>query len=132
MRFILPVLIGTLLLVLWWFNPNEDQFAVFLTDEIRTVAGDAGEEAGRAAGGAMGFLTGRLGREVGDAAGRAAGREASSRFERESYGVASTYTLDLNGRRPEGEWVFLGAAGQFFPLKQPEDLQSLLRDQLAR
>ncbi|OZC04178.1 hypothetical protein [Rubricoccus marinus] len=132
MRIVLPILIGTLLLVLWWFNPNEDQFAVFLTDELRAVAGNAGEQAGEAAGGAVGFLTGRLGRAVGDAAGRAAGREASGLFERENYGIASTYELDLNGRREGGEWVFLGIAGQFVPIKQPEDLQTLVRDQIAR
>lgn len=132
MRLVLPILIGTLLVVLWWFNPTEDQFQDFLTQEIRTMVSNAGAEAGRTAGGAMGFLTERLGRAAGDAAGNVAGREASSMFERESYGVASTYTLDLNGRRPDGEWTFLGIAGQFVPVNKPENLEQLLRDQLAR
>ena len=131
MRFGLPILIGTLLVVLWWFNPTEEQFQEFLTEEIRGIASDAGADAGRTAGGAMGFLTERLGRAAGDAAGRAAGRQASGMFERESYGVASMYTLDLNGRREGGEWKFLGIAGQFVPIDQPENLDVLVRDQLA-
>jgi len=132
MRFVLPILLGTLLIVLWWFNPKEEQFTDFLTQEISALTANAGEEAGRATGGVTSVLAGRLGRAVGDAAGRAVGREASGMFERKSYGVASMYTLDLNGRRPEGEWKFLGIAGQFVPIEQPENLQQLIRDQLAR
>ena len=128
MRFILPILIGTLLLILWWTNPDETQFSDFLADEVSEIAGDAGEEAG----GAMNFLTQRLGREIGDLAGQALGRQASGMFERESYGVASTYELDLNGRASGGTWKFVGVAGQFFPIEKPDDLETLVRNQFAR
>lgn len=124
MRFVLPVLIGTLVLVLWWFNPSQDQFKDFLGEEVSARMGQAAEDAGSA----TGFLTERLGRAAGDAAGRAIGRGAADQFERNSYGVASTYTLDLNGRRPGGEWQFLGIAGQFVPTKTPENLETLVRD----
>ena len=128
MRFILPILIGTLLVILWWTNPDTTQFSNFLADEVSEITGDVGEQAG----GARDFLTERLGREVIDLAGQALGRQASGLFERKSYGVASTYELDLNGRASGGTWKFVGVAGQFFPIEEPEKLESLVRNQFAR
>ncbi|MEM6327807.1 MAG: DUF4359 domain-containing protein [Bacteroidota bacterium] len=131
MRFLLPILIGTLLVILWWTNPEDEQFTSFLVDEVVTIVGDLGEDAGRATGGALGFLTERLGRAAGEAAGTVAGRAASQEFERSNYGIASTYTLDLNGRASGGEWTFLGVAGQFVPIKEPENLETLVRGILS-
>ena len=54
----------------------------------------------------------RLGQEAGDL--------TSAAFDREDYYLASVYAVDINGRRPGGEWAFLGIAGQFFPLDTPE------------
>lgn len=132
MRFIVPVLLIVLGAVLWMTNPGEEQFTEFLTEEVTQIAGNAGAEGAGAAGGALGFLTERLGREVGETLGAAIAREASTKFERSSYGVASTYTLDLNGRASGGTWEFVGVAGQFYPIEQPENLETLVRDMLAR
>ena len=126
MRFIGPLLLLALLLALAWFNPSTEQFNTFLSEEVAARVGETAGEAGRA----TGFLTERLGRAAGDAIGRSAGREIAGRFERSNYLLASTYSLDLNGRREGGEWVFLGIAGQFVPLETPENLQTLIRDVL--
>ena len=123
MRFVGPILFFTLLGALWFFNPGPDQFSAFLSEEIAERLGEAGEDAG-----AMGFLNDRLGRAVTDAAGDAIGRGVAGRFERSNYLLASTYSLDLNGRREGGEWTFLGIAGQFFPLEAPENAETLIRD----
>lgn len=128
MRFVLPALLGTLLLILWWTNPGEEEFSAFLSDEVSQIVGNAGE----AGGGAMGFLTDRLGRAAGEALGGILGGAAASEFERSNYGVASTYTLDLNGRASGGTWTFLGIAGQFVPTEQPENLETLVRDMVSR
>ena len=128
MRFVLPILLGTLLLILWWTNPDEPQFTNFLADEVSQIAGDMGEQAG----GAINFLTARLGRATGERAGQVLGREASNLFERKNYGVVSLYELDLNGRASGGTWTFIGVAGQFYPIEEPENLESLVRNNLAR
>ncbi|MEM1056979.1 MAG: DUF4359 domain-containing protein [Bacteroidota bacterium] len=128
MRYVIPVLIGTLVAILWWTNPQEDQFTKFLADEVSGIVGDAGEDAG----GALGFLTERLGRAAGDALGDIVGAAAAREFERSDYLVASTYTLDLNGRASGGTWTFLGIAGQFVPTEQPENLETLVRDMMSR
>ena len=112
-------LIGLVILagVLYLLNPGPDKFKVFLQEEIAEQAEARAREAGEAAGGSIGgdvagFLAGRLGRRAGDV--------ASDVFSREDYYLASVYTADLNGRRPGGAWKFLGIAGWFIPLEQPE------------
>ncbi|HIG75811.1 MAG TPA: DUF4359 domain-containing protein [Bacteroidetes bacterium] len=132
MRFLLFGLILALAALLWWTNPEEEQFTTFVTEEVTERLGNVGADGARAAGGAMGFIAERLGREAGQAIGGALGRAASEEFERSNYLVASTYTLDLNGRASGGEWTFLGIAGQFFPLEQPENLETLIRDLTSR
>lgn len=111
--------VGLLLVagLLYVLNPGPEQFRVFLTEELTMQAEqrarDAGEEvAGRFGGKVAGVIARRLGREAGDL--------ASEAFTRDDYYVASVYRVDLNGRRPGGEWRFLGVAGQFFPLEEPE------------
>ena len=123
-RFILFILFGTLLSALFVMNPGEEAFGEFLSTKVSEIGGDLGEDAG---GGALGFLTERLGRAAGETAGAAAGARASRLFERSNYLIASTYTLDLNGRREGGEWQFLGIAGQFVPTKKPDDLPRLIQ-----
>ena len=130
-RFILLILIGTLVSLLVVLNPNEEDFSVFMSDTAAEVMGDAGAAAGEAGGGALGFLTERLGREAGEAAGSELGRRASGLFERSNYVLGSVYTLDLNGRREGGEWTFVGVASQFFPISEPDDLPRLLANRLA-
>ena len=103
--------------VLYVLNPGPEKFKEFLQEEIAAQASERAREAGEATGGSLGgdvagFIAGRLGRRAGDI--------ASDVFGREDYYVASVYTADLNGRRPGGAWKFLGIAGWFFPLEQPE------------
>ena len=111
------ILVAGLLYVL---NPGPERFRVFLTDELAAQAEararDAGEDVGGRLGGAFaGAIARRLGKDVGGL--------ASEAFDREDYHLASVYRVyrvDLNGRRPGGEWAFLGIANQFFPLETPE------------
>lgn len=113
------LLLGLLLVAgaLYVLNPGPEKFKEFLRVELAAQAEAraraAGEEiAGNVGGAAAGFLAERLGRRAGDI--------ASDAFEREDYYVASVYTADLNGRSPGGAWKFLGIAGWFFPIEQPE------------
>ena len=113
------LLVGLVLIagLLFALNPGPDAFREFLTEELAVQAERearaAGEEvAGRFGGRVAGVLARRLGRDAGDL--------ASNAFDREDYYVASVYRVDVNGRRPGGEWAFLGIANQFFPLESPE------------
>ncbi|MDT0630157.1 DUF4359 domain-containing protein [Rubrivirga sp. S365] len=113
------LLVGLLLIagLLYVLNPGPEAFRRFLTEELAAQAEqrarDAGEEVGGSSGGRVaGVIARRLGRE--------AGALASEAFEREDYYVASVYRVDINGRRPGGEWAFLGIANQFFPIEAPE------------
>lgn len=113
------LLVGLVLVagLLFALNPGPDEFRVFLTEELAQQAEqrarDAGEDvAGRFGGAVAGVLARRLGQEAGDL--------TSAAFERDDYYVASVYHVDVNGRRPGGEWSFLGVAGQFFPMETPE------------
>lgn len=91
---------------LYLLNPGPDTFEEFLSTEMAERA------RGESGGGAGGFLADRIG--------RSAGAAASDLFDREDYKVASVYTADFNGRRPGGEWTFLGIAGWFIPLERPD------------
>lgn len=91
---------------LFLLNPGEEQFREFLSDEIA-------ERAGGGRSGVAGFLAERLG--------RAAGGVAVDFFQRDDYYLWSVYTADMNGRAPDGEWVFLGIANTFLALDQPAD-----------
>lgn len=111
--------LGFILVVtaLYFLNPGPAQFEKFIVREGGQYAADAAGDVGEAVAGANGrdvasWLAERVGREV-------AG-EAAQAFERENYHVASTYSIDLNGRRPGGEWTFLGVANVFFPIEKPE------------
>jgi hypothetical protein len=111
MRFllILGVIVGTLAL----FNPGEDDFRVFVRERAAEMATDRA----RAAGGDL------FGSVVGSVGGALAEAFASRAVERDSYLVASVYTLDLDGpEHDREEWRFLGVAGQFIPLKKPASL----------
>ena len=113
------LLVGLVLVagLLFLLNPGPEAFRVFLTEELAQQAEqrarDAGEEvAGRFGGKVAGVLARRLGQEAGDL--------TSEAFERKDYYLASVYYVDVNGRRPGGEWSFLGIAGQFFPIDEIE------------
>ena len=102
---------------LYVLNPGPDKFKQFLQVEIAERAEARAREVGeRAGGGAGSSVTGFLAERLG----RAAGEVGSQAFERENYHLASVYTADLNGRQPGGAWKFLGIAGWFFPLENPE------------
>ena len=114
---ILLIGLAIVAVLLFFLNPGPEDFRVFLTEELsdraEREARAAGESvAGRFGGDVAGVLARRLGREAGDL--------ASDAFERENYYVASVYFVDVNGRRPGGEWEFLGIAGQFFPIEEIE------------
>lgn len=103
--------------ILFVLNPGPEKFREFLSEEMAARAEAQAREAGEQVGGSVGrdvggFLAGRLGRR--------AGNLASDAFGREDYHVASVYTADLNGRQPGGAWKFLGIAGWFIPLEEPE------------
>ncbi|MEM0962220.1 MAG: hypothetical protein AAGK21_06775 [Bacteroidota bacterium] len=103
--------------VLYLLNPGPEKFTEFLSVEMAAQAEARAREAGEVSegvsGGAASFLAGRLGRRAGEV--------ASDSFEREDYRVASIYTADMNGRQPGGDWRFLGIAGWFVAIEQPEE-----------
>ena len=110
--------VGLILVVtaLYFLNPGPAKFEEFLQKEGGQYAADAAGDIGEQVAGGTGrdvasWLAERVGREVAGQASRA--------FERENYHVASLYTTDLNGRRPGGEWTFLGIANVFFPIEKP-------------
>ena len=103
--------------LLYVLNPGPDEFRLFLTDELAAQAEQRARDAGEDVGGAVG---GRLAGAIARRLGRETGALASEAFDREDYHLASVYRVDVNGRRPGGEWAFLGVAGQFFPLETPE------------
>ena len=89
-------------------NPGPDEFAAFVDEE---VGARLAEEAADLPGGGI----------LGDLGGLAAGRIAQRYADRDNYGVASVYTLDLDGRaRDEVQWRFLGIATLFVPLQTPD------------
>ena len=103
--------------VLYVLNPGPEKFREFLQEEMAARAEAEARAAGEQVAGSIGrdvggFLAGRLGRQAGDL--------AADAFGREDYYLASVYTADLNGRQPGGAWKFLGIAGWFVPLEQPE------------
>ena len=86
---------------LYYTNPNEEAFSVFLADYVQKELADEhpGEsEIGKA------FRNG-----IGQIAGAAGGQLA----ERQDLTVAPVYTIDIAGTTH----VFVGMAGRFFPLK---------------
>ncbi|CAN5890375.1 hypothetical protein BH23ACT11_BH23ACT11_09010 [soil metagenome] len=110
MRLIAFLLLAALVAVLALTNPSQEDFADFL----RTNASSQVEE--RYPG--MGGLVDRLLRG-------SAGQMAAEAFERESYFVCSVYKLDLSsGRLVNAEFVFLGIAGRFVPLRTPDDVRN--------
>lgn len=110
MKFFIVVLIvfGTLAL----FNPDERDFAAFIGEQAQTMVTDtarasSGALFGAAAGSVVGALTQAL---------------ANNAFERKSYVIFSTYSLDLNGELNGEEWTFIGIGSQFFETSRPEML----------
>lgn len=99
------VVFGTLAL----FNPTETDFANFAQEKAQTIVSDRVRESAGYMGEMGASMMGMLARQV-----------ASGSVERSNYVIASLYTIDLNGpQRGGGEWVFLGAGGQFFELERP-------------
>lgn len=100
--------------VLFLTNPTMDDFQQFIQ---REAGGEIARQAGRVPGANLGGL-------LGDVGGAVASRVVRELADRDSYGVASVYTLDFNGRaRDGGEWTFLGIGTKFFELERPEALE---------
>jgi len=88
---------------LYYTNPGHEAFSGFLAEYVQVELADEtpGEsELGQA-----------FRRGLGQIAGVAGGRLA----ERQDLGLASVYTIKMAGR----DHVFVGIAGQFFPVKTP-------------
>ena len=90
-------------------NPTMDDFGDFIRERAdERLQAEAGD-------GAFGRLLSSFG---GDLAGGLAARATA----RESYGLLSIYTLDLDGDDGEDDdWRFVGIAGQFIPVNEPGD-----------
>ncbi len=102
------LLLLALVVVLAVTNPTSDDFAEFAEGHVAERL-----EAELDAVPAGGLL--------GDVGGLAAGQLVRRFAERETYLVASVYTLDLDGRARDAEdWRFLGIAGVFFEIDRPE------------
>jgi len=110
MRLVAFLLLAALVAVLALTNPSQEDFADFL----RTTATSQVEARYPGVGGIVeGLLRG------------GAGQMAADAFERENYFVCSVYRLDLSrGRLDNAEFVFLGIAGRFVPLRTPDDVRN--------
>ena len=99
--------------MLYVLNPRTEAFAAF----YRLDHAERAEAAARAAdstrtGTSHVFLADRTGRAVSDA--------ADIPFDRTNYHLGSLYRVDTNAEQDGGEWTFLGVAGWFIPVEQPE------------
>jgi hypothetical protein len=107
------LVLAAIAVALFLTNPSMDDFQQFARQH-------ATDEIGRQTEG----LPGGLGGLVGDLGGALAGRVAGQAADRDSYGLCSLYTLDLNGRATDGgEWKFLGIGTQFIELDRPDALE---------
>ena len=86
---------------LYYTNPNEEAFSVFLADYVQEELAD--EHPGES----------EIGKAFRKGIGQIAGAAGSQLAERQDLTVASVYTIDIAGTTH----VFVGMAGQFFPLK---------------
>jgi hypothetical protein len=98
-------------IALAWFNPGMDAFRLFVEEHSeRILLNEAGDSA--------------VGRALAGAGGALAGAYVDRVTERRNYAVFSIYTRDLDGDdEQDEEWRFLGIAGHFFELQQPESLR---------
>lgn len=98
-------------IALVWFNPDMEDFKGFVAlQSERILLNEAGES--------------ELGRVLSGVAGSLAGSYVDRITERNNYFVFSTYTIDFDGAEAEGEeWAFVGIAGQFFEMDQPETIR---------
>ncbi len=86
---------------LYWTNPGHEAFSVFLAEYVQTeLADDALGES-------------ELGQAFRKGLGQIAGAAGSQLAERQDLNLASVYTIKIRGR----SHVFVGIAGQFFPVK---------------
>lgn len=100
------IVTGIVALVLWGMNPGMDDFKTYM----KTYTAERVEEA---TGG------GALGRVLGGATSSIVSGSVGAVTERQTYLVLSTYTIDPDDDGA-AEYRFLGIAGQFIVLRQPE------------
>lgn len=107
-----PILLAIIaLVVLFLFNPEMDDFKVFVEAQSERIMMERTGE------GAIGRALSGLGASL-------AGSYVDRITERRNYGVFSLYTIDFDGADArEEEWRFLGIAGQFIELEQPASLE---------
>jgi hypothetical protein len=98
-------------LALIWFNPDMADFKGFVgTQSERLLQHETGES--------------ELGGLLSQAGGALAGAFVDRIADRDNYLLFSTYTIDFDGAEADAnEWRFLGIAGFFLELQQPEALE---------
>ncbi|MFQ5570121.1 MAG: DUF4359 domain-containing protein [Rhodothermales bacterium] len=105
-----------LLVALAWFNPNMDAFREYSKERSEyLLLQETGDT--------------EIGRALSNLGGALAGAFIDRITERRNYVVFSTYTIDLDGDdETKNEWHFLGIAGQFFEMQQPEAVRERARE----
>ena len=111
MRKLFAILV-VVVIALAWFNPDMDAFKEYSKEHSeRLLLHETGDT--------------DLGRALSSVGGALAGAFINRITERHNYLILSTYTIDLNGDDDTtNEWHFLGIAGQFIEMQQPEALQN--------
>jgi len=99
-----------LAVVLFLFNPDQGEFNEFIenqtTEHFQRNAGDS-----------------KLSEALSELGGSLSALLAKQVTERKNYFLFSTYTIALDGDDShDNAWRYLGIAGQFFKLQEPEDL----------
>jgi hypothetical protein len=101
------VVLIVLLIALAWFNPGMDAFKEYVeTRSERILEKEAGDSA--------------LGRALAGAGGALAGAYVDRITERTNYVLFSTYTIDFDDEEDGDEWRFVGIAGRFIELHEPD------------
>ena len=88
---------------LYYTNPGHEAFSGFLAEYVQVELAD--ETPGES----------ELGQAFRKGLGQIAGVAGGQLAERQDLGLASVYTIKMAGR----DHVFVGIAGQFFPVKTP-------------
>ncbi len=103
--------LAILAVVLFLFNPGQDDFYEFIESKSSTYfQNEIGESK-------LGDLLAQWGGDV-------TRFLAAQATERQNYLLFSTYTIDLDGsEKDENDWRFVGVAGQFFEWDRPEGLE---------
>jgi hypothetical protein len=98
-------------LALIWFNPDMADFKTFIGAQSERLLQQETDDS-------------EFGDFLSQAGGALAGAFVDRITDRNNYLLFSTYTIDFDGdEADENEWRFLGIAGFFLELQQPEALE---------